>query len=123
MKTRITSLLLAVAASSFANPITEPAASFQSSVYVSANRQIRVAVDKQNSHSVEVKLLDERGHLVVNRLIAKKQNQFRGRFDVNELPDGHYRLVITDGSAVETRQIDLTTTAPTVAVNRSVSLQ
>ncbi|GAB3047567.1 hypothetical protein [Spirosoma pulveris] len=123
MKTRITSLLLAVAASSFANPTTKPGASFQSSVYVSANQEIRVAVDKQNSHLVEVKLLDEGGHLVVNRLIAKKQNQFRGRLDMSELPDGHYHLVITDGSAVETRQLDLTTTAPRVAINRSVSLQ
>ena len=108
----------------FADPATSPnaPASFQSSVYVSASHDIRVAVDKEKSHIVQVKILNEQGRLISSQSINKKTSHYRARFDVNELPDGHYQLVITDGTAVETHALDLTTQTPTT-VSRAISVQ
>jgi hypothetical protein len=124
MKTLFASLLIALTTNSFADPTTNPtaSASFQSSVYVSASSHIRVAVDKENSRSVEIRLVDQKGRVVATDVVAKKQSHYRGRFIVNELPDGHYKMVITDGTAVETRNIDVVTTTPAASVNRVISV-
>ena len=124
MKTLVASLLIAMSTASFADPATNPTApaSFQSSVYVSASHDIRVAVDKEKSHTVQVKILNEEGRVMANTSVGKKTSQYRASFNVNELPDGHYQLVITDGTAVETHAIDLTTKTPTTA-SRAILIQ
>jgi len=124
MKTLFASLLIAMSTAAFADPATNSAApaSFQSSVYVSVSHDIRVAIDKEKSHVVQVKILNEEGRVLSSQSINKKTSQYRGSFNVNELPDGHYQLVITDGTAVETHAIDLATKTPTTT-NRAISVQ
>ncbi|GAB3546954.1 T9SS type A sorting domain-containing protein [Spirosoma fluminis] len=124
MKTLFASFLIALTTNAFAtsdDKATAPA-SFQSSVYVSTTSSIRVAIDKEKGQTVQIRLVDEKGRVVATESIAKKQSQFRGRFDVNKLPDGHYTLEITDGTSVETRGIDVATNTPTPSANRVISL-
>ncbi|QJW89449.1 hypothetical protein HNV11_08665 [Spirosoma taeanense] len=125
MKTLVASLLIALSASAFAAPATNPtgSASFQSSVYISTTNDLRVAIDKEKSHVVQVRLLDQRGHLIAQESIAKKESQYRARFDIKGLPDGQYQLVITDGTTEEVRQINVATKAPIAKVTRAISIQ
>lgn len=109
---------------SAATPNPEKAPGFASSVYTStATQQLHVAVEKQEGKKVQIRLVNEAGEVLAEETVGKKKNSYRARFVINQLSDGTYKLLITDGTTTESRQLNLTTNTPVVAPARVVTVQ
>jgi hypothetical protein len=69
---------------------------------------------------VSVKVVDQFGHTLVTQIIAKDAAASRTRFDLSQLPDGSYKVILVDGNHREVKDIELNT--QTTETQRVVSL-
>ncbi len=97
---------------------------FDSSVYTSTmTKQLHVAVEKQEGSKVQIKLVNEKGDILAEEIVGKKKINYRARFELNQLQDGTYKLLITDGTTTQSRTLSLSTSTPVVAPTRVVTVQ
>lgn len=134
MKTLIASALFALASvsstvsavagddhSKAASP--KAVASFQSSMYVVANSaKMQLAVDKSAGAAVDIKIMNDKGEILAAQRLGKKDTNFRGRFDMSQLADGRYQIVISNGKE-ETKRAVTISTQPVVNTGRVIALQ
>ncbi|MBD2753277.1 hypothetical protein [Spirosoma validum] len=126
MKTLITSLLfaLAIAGSSISfaqdgNALADLTPITQTTVRPVLNGKVDVVVGKTDSNLL-IEVVDQQGRTLANKSINKQVVPSRIRFDLRELPDGVYELVITEGN---TRQVsDIVLNTHTSATYRTVTM-
>lgn len=123
MKTFIKSLALAltlgvvsfsgsVAASDIATPKTRPVvhSAYQSVVYPSQFAPvIHVVVDKEEGSTVQIRFKTNQGETLAERFVGRGKEKVAMKFRLSELPDGFYRVEITNGRDVTTKTIKLST--------------
>jgi uncharacterized protein (DUF2147 family) len=119
MKTLIASVLLtvsmAVSSTGFAH--SNPAASASTaqnddtkfSVVTGKNGKIDVTVIKSDLKAVSVKVVDKSGHTLASKMISKGNAATRTRFDLNQLPDGAYQVILIEGDNQQVKDIELNT--------------
>ena len=129
MKALFNTLLVAFAltAASFNTVQADPtkpkkAAAFQTGIHTTAEGKLQVAVQKETTSAVLVRLLDEKGNAVFSQQISKRQDAVRLRLDVSNLPDGMYQVAVSNGVKTTTKEVTLATkqieaTPRLVAVN------
>jgi hypothetical protein len=88
------------------------AVAYQSSLYTDVKGKLRLAVDKQSGGVVEIRLTNSVGKEFFVQKIGKYQRRARIRFDVSELPDGAYEVVLTNGTTTFTNHLTLATQLP-----------
>jgi hypothetical protein len=84
-----------------------------------ANGKIDVSVVKADKE-VSVNVVDQFGHTLASKTIKKSDSATRTRFDLSQLPDGPYKVVLIDGKDKAVKTIELNTQA--VEAQRVVSL-
>lgn len=129
MKTLIASMLLtcSLALSSTGYAQSETAASnaiageTQTRFWVvpTGNGTIDVKVIKDEK-AVSLNVIDELGRTLASKSIKKSDNATSTRFDLSQLPDGSYKVVLIDGKHKEIKTIELNT--QTTEAQRIVSL-
>ena len=129
MKTLIASLLLtaSLAFSSVGYAQSETAVSNPTAeevetrfwVVTTANGKIEVNVIKAEKE-VSVNVLDQFGHTLASKVIDKDDAATRTKFDLSQLPDGSYKVVLIDGKHKEVKNIELNTRS--VEAQRVVSV-
>ncbi|MFD1141253.1 T9SS type A sorting domain-containing protein [Larkinella insperata] len=128
MKTFISSVLVALALSTstatFANNDNEKTAtSYQVGLYPSVETaKINVMVAKEKGTTLDVALLDGQGTVLATHRLTKNETSTRTRFDLNQLQDGVYTIVVSDGSSKVSKEVNLQTKKP-VQAERAVSLR
>lgn len=90
--------------------------SFDYSVYTTVDQQIHVTLEKQAGSVIRIEFLSPRGEILVREYVRKNQSTYRVRFNVDQLKDGEYQLVISDGKSVEKRKVSLATSKPILPV-------
>lgn len=129
MKTLIASLLLtaslAFSSTGYAKPGTV-ASNLEAKeektrfwVVTTTNGKIEVNVIKAEKE-VSVNIIDQLGYTLASKTIEKDDAATRTRFDLSELPDGTYKVVLIDGKHKEVKSIELNTRS--VEAQRIVSL-
>lgn len=117
MKTIITSLVCALALSTtvaLAHPTDEkskdnrPVPAFESSTYVSADANLRVAIKKNTPERVYITLRSADGVVLFSETIGKKETAYAAKINVKELNDGAYQLEITSGKDHVVKKLNLT---------------
>ena len=88
------------------------AVAYQSSLYTDVRGELRLAVDKQPGGIVEIRLINSVGKEFFVQRVKKNQRRARIQFDVSELPDGAYEVVLTNGITAFTNHLTLTTLVP-----------
>lgn len=131
MKTLVTSLLIAAsftltnfsATYAASVPARKPAqvASYQSGIYTTVAGKLNIALDKETGGTIDVRLTNEAGQVVFDQLVGKNQTTVRLRLDLNNLPDGAYQVVISNGKNVTTHAVTIST-RPAVNTPRLVAL-
>ena len=129
MKTLIASLFLSasLAFSSTGYAQSETAASSLAGegtetrfwVVTTANGKIEVNVIKAEKE-VSVNVVDQFGHTLASKVIDKEDPATRTKFDLSQLPDGSYKVVLIDGKHKEVKNIELNTRS--VEAQRVVSV-
>ncbi|RAJ96050.1 putative secreted protein (Por secretion system target) [Larkinella arboricola] len=128
MKTFISSVLVALALSAstatFANSDNEKKAnSYHVGLYPSVQTaKVNVMVAKEKGTALDVLLLDGQGTVLATHRLAKNETSTRTRFDLNQLQDGTYTVVVSDGSSKIIKDFNLQTKKP-VQAERSISLR
>jgi hypothetical protein len=128
MKSFISSVLVALAVSAstvtFANSDNEKeAGTYQVGLYPSAqNAKVNVMVAKEKGSLLSVQLLDGSGAVLVTQQLDKNETTTRTRFDLSQLQDGKYKVVVTDGASKIVKEVNLQTKTP-VQPERSVSVR
>lgn len=132
MKTLVKSLLVAftLTAVTFSaswattNPGARPAtvAAYKTGIYTTVSGKLHVSLDKEATGAVDIKLKNQNGTILFAQRLAKKEKIARLSFNLSELPDGDYRLEITNGVDTTTQTVTLATPQPSmtsrlVAVN------
>ncbi len=117
MKTIIKSLVCALALGTtvaFAHPTDEkskdnrPVPAFESSTYVSADANLRVAVKKNTTDRVYITLRNTDGVVLFAETIGKKETAYAAKIDVKDLNDGVYQLEISSGKDRVVKKLNLT---------------
>ena len=89
--------VLAVSPAAFAHAIEPEAPAFAVGLYQDAgNLVLNLMVENSGSKDLDVKVYDEKGTLVYNERLSRKQARFRLKFNMAEMNDGTYKFVITD---------------------------
>ena len=128
MKTLIKPLLLVLSlsfvAASFseAKPGRPEVATFKTGIYSSVNGKLNIALDKQAGGSVDIMLTNSGGSLLYSQHLSKKETSFRTRLNLDELTDGDYVLMITNGVETTRQTITLKTNQP-AALNRIIQAE
>ena len=71
--------------------------------------KIDVTVMKNKGESLSIKLTDTNGNTLATKALDKNDPASRVRFNMNELPNGIYHVVITEGTFKETKEVILDT--------------
>lgn len=116
MKTLITSLLFALSvagsSTSFAqdhNSILNGAdLTTQTTVLPVNDGKVDVVVGKTD-RQLSIQIVDQQGRTLASKSVKNLASPSRYRFDLNELPDGVYELVITEGGHRQVSDIVLDT--------------
>ncbi|AUD03984.1 hypothetical protein [Spirosoma pollinicola] len=111
-----------ISAATLTNPTNPKALSFDASAYVTVNKQIRVAVQKNTKVPVVVLLRNKDNEILFRQNISKKESTYAVKLDVNELTDGQYELEVSSSEGSIRKQFNLST-APALQVTRIVALQ
>lgn len=133
MKTLVNALLVAfvltatTVSSSFAdphNPGQRPAtvASYKTGMYTTAEGKLQIALDKQPTGAVDIQLVSAEGKVLFAQRVAKKETVARLRLTLSDLPDGLYRVRVSNGVEETTYSVTLATPQPSqpsrlVAIN------
>ena len=119
MKTLIASVVaafsLAISSASFAQSTTTPTSTVNQAEnpgFIVAERiagKLDIVVIKSVPQTALLSLIDENGHTLVTKSIPKEDSATRTRFDLNALPDGSYKLILTEGGSKQIKDIELNT--------------
>lgn len=129
MKTIIKSIACALALTTsvaFAHPTDEKtskneAPTFESSMFVTADANLRVAVKKNTHQKVHLTLKDSNGALIYTTTIGKNEMKYAAKINVNELADGAYQLEIASGNNRVVRNVNLS--SKKVEFQRNVTVE
>ncbi|MFN3379982.1 T9SS type A sorting domain-containing protein [Runella zeae] len=130
MKTIIKSIACALALTTsvaFASNVEEkttdnrPVPTFESSTFVTADANIRVAIKKNAAEKVYILLKSTDGQVIFSETIAKKSMAYAAKINVNDLADGVYQLEISAGKERVVKQLNLA--SKKIEVERKVTVQ
>ncbi len=83
---------------------------------VSDSRELRFFVQKNAPSAVRVELKNEQGDLLFESVIAKRSNGKAFSLKMNDLPDGHYTIEVSNRDKKEVKAFDLKTPERQVAI-------
>lgn len=106
------SLTFALVSISEAKPGRPAVSTFKTGIYSSINGKLNIALDKQPGGPVDIQLKSSDGTLLYTQRISKKDSTFRTRLNLDELADGQYTLMITNGVETTRQTITLKTPQP-----------
>ncbi|WP_080241122.1 hypothetical protein [Spirosoma rigui] len=113
------SLTLAFVSNSDAKPGRPAVSTFKTGIYSTITGKLNIALDKQPGGPVDIQLKTANGVLLYAQRVSKKESTFRARLDLDELADGEYTLVITNG--IETTRQTITLKTPKLStVDRTI---
>ena len=120
MKALFTTLLIALTLTSFNTAQADTnkpkkAAAFQTGISMTADGKLQIAVQKETTSPVLVRLVNVDGNEVFSQQIGKRQQVVRLRLDISTLTDGAYQVVISSGIQTTTQALTLATLKPLVA--------
>ncbi len=130
MKTIIKSIACALALTTsvaFAKPTedktstTRPEATFESSAFVTADANVRVAIKKNAPQKVYLTLKNANGDVLFAETVGKKEMAYAAKINVSDLNDGSYQLEITSGQNRVVKQLNLV--SKKVETQRQVTVQ
>ncbi|MGA0560724.1 hypothetical protein ACO2Q8_28925 [Larkinella sp. VNQ87] len=84
--------------------------------------KVDVVVQNLEGSKITVRLVDQSGITQATQYLSKDEKAIRTRFDISGLPDGLYRVVVSDGKNTQTRAINLATHVPTPVSFRTISV-
>lgn len=132
MKTLIKSLALALSlaavtsSATFAetNPggKTKEVATYKTGIYTSKSGQLNIALDKETSGTVDVRLTGADGQVLYSQHVGKNDRVYRAKLNLNDLEDGVYQVEITNGVDVTTHKVVISTKLP-AAPNRLITIK
>ncbi|MEI7586316.1 hypothetical protein [Runella sp.] len=130
MKTIIKSIACALALTTtvaFAHPTEDktsnnrPEATFESSAFVTADANLRVAIKKNAPQKVYLTLKNNEGQVLFAETIGKSEMAYAAKINVSDLTDGNYQLEIVSGKNRVVKQLNLS--SKKVEVKRQVTVE
>lgn len=102
-----------------ARPVVHSA--YQSVVYPSQFEPvINVVVQKEEGSTVQIRFKNNQGETLAERSVGRGKEKVAMKFRLSELPDGIYRVEISNGRDVTTKSIKLSTKQETP---RTIAMQ
>ncbi|WP_247236967.1 hypothetical protein [Telluribacter sp. SYSU D00476] len=87
-------------------------APFQVGMYRVINSlKMNVLIEKQLGERVVVKLLDQKGVVLFEDVLGRRQQKYGRKLDFSEIKDGNYTVVVTNGTEEIVKDIRLSTLA------------
>ena len=100
---------------------TSTAATFKTGIYTTAEGKLQISLEKETGGAVDIKLKNADGKVFFTQHLSKKERAVRLRLNLSELPDGEYKLEVTNGVDVTTHSVQLSTKQPS-APSRLVAI-
>lgn len=128
MKFLVKPLLFALSLGLFASTVeakpTRPTtvATFQTGMYTTIDGKLHIALDKQKGGAIDIRLTNQEGMVVYSQHVGKNKSQYRAKFDLSNLPDGTYKVDVSNGQETTTYALSLATPAQ-VTPSRVITVQ
>ena len=95
---------------------------FEVGMYQAINTLTMVVnIEKTGNDALLVVVKDENGNIISKSFVGKKDQTYRGKFDMSELKDGKYSLEFTKGNEKIVKDVELQSNAPKEII-RQISL-
>lgn len=116
----IAAVLLMGTSTAFANDMKEEKTkSFDMSMYVDQNSEtLKTFYEKSQGNTLIIEIQNEKGQTLHQSIVGKKRTTAQLNFNLRNLEDGAYKLVVTDGSNTVEKPLELNT--PSVERNISI---
>jgi ribosomal protein S6 len=98
-----------------------PEATFESSAFVTADANLRVAIKKNAPQKVYLTLKNNEGQVLFAETIGKSEMAYAAKINVSDLTDGNYQLEIVSGKNRVVKQLNLS--SKKVEVKRQVTVE
>lgn len=111
----ITALSLTISSTGFAQATNVPSVAVNTTenprfmVIETSAGKVDVVVIKSEPKTALLTLIDENGHTLATQSIQKEEGATRTSFDLNALPDGIYKLILTEGRSKQSKEVELNT--------------
>jgi hypothetical protein len=83
---------------------------------------MKVMIEKAVGNNILVELKDSKGETVYSEIVNKKAAKYAKKWNLENLTDGKYSFVISNGAEKIVKEIDLTTKTPVPANARTIAL-
>jgi hypothetical protein len=104
------------------NPSAMKSKTFEVGVYQSINTlTMNVMIEKLGDNDLVVILRDEKGAVLIKRVMRKSNKSYHGKYDMTDLADGKYTFEFIKGDEKITKEVNLQTNQPK-EVSREISL-
>ena len=88
-------------------------------MYQSINTLIMVInIEKTGNEDLLIVLKDEEGNIISKNYVGKRNQTYRGRFDMSELKDGKYFFEFIKGYEKILKDVELQSTAPKESIRQ-----
>ncbi|GAA4406272.1 hypothetical protein GCM10023187_25550 [Nibrella viscosa] len=129
MKTLIKTLVLALTLSAVsqvasANPAGEKktATSYKAAIFPAANATtLNVIVEKEMGYRVQISVKNALGTVLHTEYLTKKEGKFWSKLNLAELPNGTYRVEVSNGAETTAKEFTISSIAP-ATVSRTIAL-
>ena len=122
LKTLVIALFLGITFTSNAeekNPTPMKSKTFEVGMYQSINTLIMVInIEKTGNEDLLIVLKDEEGNIISKNYVGKRNQTYRGRFDMSELKDGKYFFEFIKGYEKILKDVELQSTAPKESIRQ-----
>jgi hypothetical protein len=87
-----------------------PNTPFQVGMYrVQKSLTMNVLVEKKLGDRVEVQLVDQKGNVLFENVMGRRQQKSGYKLDFSEIQDGNYSVIVTNGTQELVKEIHLST--------------
>ncbi len=128
MKTLFKTLAIALVATGLtfnANAVDDKTnkATFNVGMYrVENTMKMNVLVEKMEGSTTNIALKDSKGETIYSETLSKKGTKYSKKWNLENLADGKYNFVISNGSEKIVKEVNLSTKNPTPADYRTIAL-
>ncbi|NBA88091.1 hypothetical protein GVN16_20130 [Emticicia sp. CRIBPO] len=129
MKKQIKNFALALVAGLFtltataAEKPTESKPFYVGLIKVTNSNKVNLVVSKPGEKWVSIYLKNDRNETLYSDIMIKRTKQFAKTFNLNEIEDGNYTFIVTDGKNTVEKELNIATNRPERVITKSIQVK
>lgn len=92
-------------------------------IKVTNSNKVNLVVAKPGEKWVSIYLKNDKNETLYSDVMIKKTKQFARTFNLNDIEDGNYTFVVTDGKNTVEKELNIVTSRPEKVITKSIEVK